>query len=598
MRQTKKHAEESEMSFKRANILFGFAFVLFFFFQITGRDLARDGNIIWNVQYVLLLCGKCLVSGVLAGVCTGTLLCKWQRRNLKKQSEGTSAAWETPPASALWRWGLLSMAGILVCWLPGFLAYYPGICAYDTPVQMGQILEGYMIDHHPIMHTLVLKLCIMLGKQLGWSLNGGMAIYIVLQMMLLAGALSFAHMMLYRFGVKRRYRILVWLLCALFPFQLYMSISMTKDAFFGAFFLIHVVSLYSILRRKDEHLQKGMGMVLGVSILGMILFRANGRYALLVLLMMECIALWRGRRRRRLWGAILLVSLIAFLIGNGLLSGVFQWTKAEPGDRREMLSIPIQQFARCMVYHSGAGVVEEDDDTMAAEDKALINDFLLNEAWRDYKPSLADPVKRHTNTYVARYRTDDFLRTWFKLLGKYPGEFINAVLAVDAGYVYLNDTSHAYVNVVEGGHGQGYVQTLWSADLLGQGLYPDPIWEGLYDSMEKWADGNEYLRLPLLKYLFVPGSYLWIYVFLTIYLLWRKRYAACLPLSGIFGYFATLLLGPTVQLRYIYPLMLCLPFVLLLQSGVCEGEDSTADNRSESGQEAAALKAGKEEAEK
>ena len=49
---------------------------------------------------------------------------------------------------------------------------------------------------------------------------------------------------------------------------------------------------------------------------------------------------------------------------------------------------------------------------MDAADKALINDFILDEAYRDYDPGIADPVKRHTNTYVARYRSGEFIRVY------------------------------------------------------------------------------------------------------------------------------------------------------------------------------------------
>lgn len=585
MSRKEKHTGGTVLSLKATNVLFILVFTLFFIFQAAGRDLARRGNIIWDVRYTLLLLGKSLAAGILTGGCAGTLLCKWQEHSREKARPVEGAERVPPSASVLWRRGLISFAGILLCWLPGYLAYYPGICAYDTPVQLGQILDGYMIDHHPILHTLVIKGCIMLGQQLGWSINAAMALYIAVQMMFLAGALSFAHMMLLRFGVRRGYRIFVWLLCALFPVQLYMSVSMTKDVFFGAFFLIHVTALYSVLKQGERKQGIGMELVLGAGILGMIMFRANGRYALLFLLVMECLALWRGRQRRKLWGRILLVSFIAFMTGNGLLGGVFRWTNAEQADRREMLSIPIQQLARCMIYHGGAGVAAEDDNTMEEADKALINDFLLNEAWRYYDPDLADPVKRHTNTYVVRYRTGDFLRTWLRLLGKYPGDFINAFLAVDAGYVYLGDTSHAYVNVEEGEHGRGYIQTQWSQELEQRGLYPDSKWEGLHRVMERWADENAYLKLPLLRYLFMPGGYLWFYVFLTAYLIWRKRYAACLPLVSILGYYATLLLGPTVQLRYLYPVMLCLPFILLLQPGAVSGSGKQMQDRTQEPEE-------------
>ena len=41
-----------------------------------------------------------------------------------------------------------------------------------------------------------------------------------------------------------------------------------------------------------------------------------------------------------------------------------------------------------MIYHGGVSVLAEDDNTMDAADKALINDFILDEAYRIMIPEL------------------------------------------------------------------------------------------------------------------------------------------------------------------------------------------------------------------
>ena len=83
-----------------------------------------------------------------------------------------------------------------------------------------------------------------------------------------------------------------------------------------------------------------------------------------------------------------------------------------------------------MIYHGGVSVLAEDDNTMDAADKALINDFILDEAYRDYDPGIADPVKRHTNTYVARYRSGEFIRVYLHLLTQYPGDMILSLIHI------------------------------------------------------------------------------------------------------------------------------------------------------------------------
>ena len=125
--------------------------------------------------------------------------------------------------------------------------------------------------------------------------------------------------------------------------------------------------------------------------------------------------------------------------------------------------------------------------------------------------------------------------------------------------------------------GGGYVQTRWEEETLNaRGIYKDTKWQGLFDAMEKWADDNAYLRLPVLKYFFVPGVVIWLYLLLLCRGIMLGKMRRCMPLVLVLGYFLTLFLGPTVQLRYIYPVMIAFPFLMLwtgerLRDGLCEG---------------------------
>ena len=59
------------------------------------------------------------------------------------------------------------------------------------------------------------------------------------------------------------------------------------------------------------------------------------------------------------------------------------------------------------------------------------------------------------------------------------------------------------------------MQTRWDGEIGQAGIFKDSKWPGLHESMEKWADDNGYLKLPGLKYLFVPGSWVWLYLLLA-----------------------------------------------------------------------------------
>ena len=132
----------------------------------------------------------------------------------------------------------------------------------------------------------------------------------------------------------------------------------------------------------------------------LILFRNNGLYALLITVMFLTAAVIFGKKARLFWMKLFSETVVILAVGSLVLSLLGNATSAVQGDKREMLSVPIQQMARTMVYHGGVGVNIEDDNTMNDEDKSLINDFILYEAYKDYNPGISDPVKRNTNTYV------------------------------------------------------------------------------------------------------------------------------------------------------------------------------------------------------
>lgn len=547
----------------------------------TEKDLAEHKNIVWSGDYTARTLVISLALGILLGCMAACAIYKIAEHGQSKTglNQNKEKGGKTGKVGVM-TWGLskwfdtLGFGGIFAgCFvllvlarIPGYLAYYPAICAYDSPYQVVQIVSGEYIDHHPIAHTLLIKAAMLLGEKLLGSVNSGIALYAFVQILVLSAAFALGIAILYRFKVKALWISAVFIWLIFFPFHMYMGVSMTKDIWFGACFLIQILALFTVIYQGENTLRlKAWDIALFFSTIGMILFRNNGKYALLVLLAALLAALWRDGGVRKLWGRIFLNCGAAFIAGSIILSFLFHATNAVQGDKREMLSIPIQQLARCMIYHGGAGVVSEDDNTMPEEDKALLREFMLYESYKEYNPHLADPVKRNTNTWVVRYRFKDFATTYFALLGRYPSEFINAFLEVNAGYLYPNDTSHATVNENGIEKGLGYVQTRWMTDdMKGFGIYKDSKLPNLFERMEEWADENAYLKIPILKYLFVPGVWLWWCLFLLAYFWVHKKFRESLTLILVLGYYLTLLLGPTVQLRYVYPVMIVLPFIALL----------------------------------
>ncbi len=544
------------MNRKRGYVIFSSIMVFFFFCCFTGAHLAKEGNIVWTGKYVLILFLLCLVCGIVFGVGVTRAL------EFIKSGGGLE---ERPGVKKTFFFSWILFA---ISYLPAYLAYYPGICSYDITIQLAQIVESDYIDHHPLAHTMLVEAFLKLGNSLG-SVNLGMGLYILLQMLCVSCVMALGICLLYKKGIAPVYLVIVQMLGMMLPVYWYMSVSATKDTFFTVFVLLFLFSMYILLSEKRDELRIGKwDIVYLCALVGLILFRNNGKYAYLVLLVFGAMVCIFAKRDKKLLCRIWLVGLAGFIVGNLLLSALFRVMDATQGDRREMLSIPIQQLARTYVYHGGIGIVEEDDNTLDESSKELLNAFFQNEAYKNYRPDIADPVKKHTLTSVALQRAGEWIGTYLKLLATYPGDYINAVLAVDAGFVYPFDTSHGDINFNGRDRGLGYIQTRWVENELNPlGIYKDTKWEWLHEKLEDFADANGYQDIPLFKYLMMPGFYLWFYLIFAGYLLWKKKYRLLLPLSFVLGYYITLLLGPTVQLRYLYPVMVLLPYALLFSVG-------------------------------
>lgn len=567
----KDDAEEDKSAIsKTAYIFYLGTGTLFLFCLLTGADLARNNNIVWTVPYTVKTVLLSIVGGTVGGIAVSRMVSwavkvKWARR---RQAVNGGAFDQTENKLQKFydkltptRLFICSVVLIVLAWLPAYLAFYPGICAYDCHTQTDQIESGSFNDHHPIAHTLLIKGALNLGKAVAGDANTGMALYTFLQLLFLGAVFAWGIVFLKKYGLGPVGILLLQAVCMFYPFHWYMSISVTKDIIFTGFFLLQILALSELVLLAK--FKRSSTVLFFVSTVGMILFRNNGQFAFMVLLLF--IALTVLLTKKAWAGKLFLLALAGFLSGIILLNLLFRVVDAVPGDKREMLSMPIQQLSRVMIYHGGIGVLPEDDDTLEEMEKTYIDRLILQEAYRWYMPHISDPVKARTCTDAARYRRKEFILTYLKLLIRYPGDFLNAALEINAGYLYPNDTSHSciYEFGVEPS-GLGYLQTLWSEEILNsRGIYKDSKFKSLLIKMEYWADENMYLKIPILKYLFVPGTWLWLYLLLFGFVCSVRKGRLCTPLVLVMGYFITLFLGPTVQLRYIYPVMVAYPFVLL-----------------------------------
>lgn len=464
------------------------------------------------------------------------------------------SAQERRPAWQVW---LFYSLLIFLCWLPIFLAYYPSVFAYDAEGQLYQVLAGDYSTHHPLLHTLFLGAFFRLGIARG-SVSAGMAVHSVVQMALMACAFGWAVSFLYQRRVSGRMRAGLLLFFAVFPANSVLSLSTTKDVLFAAFVLLYTLYLYRIVcsqnpedgqRAAVGEGEKAGGKEMAACVFWavlMLLFRNNAVYAFVVSAPIVYIGL--GGRTRRHYLYMTLLTLVLYGACAFSLKAV---THAQNGSPREMLSVPLQQMARTRVEAE-----EEIDPSIRQELEKYISSEWVFAA---YNPHLADPVKSRA---VIHDDPAGLIRTWIKLGLAHPAIYIDAFLDNSLGLWYLWDTSHAQVYGIGTESGFGYLSTDNRVMPAGFEVEERSLLPGLRVFMERIVSDNAYSRIPVVRLLFAPALYWWLLYLYIVTAFYRRKYRETLPIVFLTAYCLTLLLSPTVLVRYIYPLIVTIPVIL------------------------------------
>lgn len=473
---------------------------------------------------------------------------------------------------------------IFLCWLPVFLAYYPSVFAYDAEGQLYQVLAGDYSTHHPLVHTLFLGVFFRLGIAAG-SCSAGMAVHSVVQMALMACAFGWAVCFLYQRRVSGWVRALLLLFFALFPANSVLAVSTTKDVLFAALVLLYTLSFYRVVCEESASGEGGAAVrkkELAVCVfcaVFMLLFRNNAVYAFVAGVPVIYAGLGERRRQkengvqdagvrkddnlqkkkaRKIYVCMTLLALALYGVCAFLLKTAVH---AQNGSPREMLSVPLQQMARTRV---------KAEEEIVPDLRQELEKYISSEwVFAAYNPHLADPVKSRA---VIHDDPVGLIRTWVRLGLAHPAVYIDAFLDNSLGLWYLWDTSHAQVYGIGTESGFGYLSTDNRVMPAGFEVEEHSLLPGLRVFLERIVSDNEYSKIPVVRLLFAPALYWWLLWLYLVTALYRKTYREALPAVFLAAYCLTLLLSPTVLVRYAYPLMVTVPVLLSCLLAAAERE--------------------------
>ncbi|MBQ8093370.1 MAG: hypothetical protein IJ242_07335 [Clostridia bacterium] len=477
--------------------------------------------------------------------------------------------------------GICSFIVIFVVWSVVWLAYWPGLFNYD-PWQVDEVMNQTYSTHHPLLHTLFLGNCYRFGVNIG-DPNLGLALYCFIQMLLMDSVLSLAAAFLFARFKKPVIPLLVLAYYAFFPANPIMAISSTKDVLFSG--LILLAFLLAVMWIESENgipvqytgsLKKWTNtaetkphakdverkhchrffIALTITLVFVQLFRNNAQYAVLLGAVCSLPLL-----RKANWRKTFYVLIISFVLFKGADIALTSALSAQHGSIAEAFSIPIQQQGRIYTRLSETG-----DEPELREKIAAFYD--MSQAY--YRPERSDLMKFYVR--ISPENTGEFLKLSLRLLAKYPAESIDAFLYLTEGAWNLHDVTYADV----------YRGISDRAGVLFTDIKPDYGIEcqsripGLEAALEKLVSENEYMEHPLLAILFSPAVYVYLFLLFTVSVSGKRmQYMCVVPCFA--ALLLTILAGPCIIIRYVYPFMLCAPVFLYLIIKACQSSTTEKD---------------------
>lgn len=237
---------------------------------------------------------------------------------------------------------------------------------------------------------------------------------------------------------------------------------------------------------------------------------------------------------------MLVVPILLLKLYEGILYPVLQVTH---GDSREAYSVIMQQFAR--VYN---------ECSLDESDSALLLELMDDTSWKKYEPHKSDAVKGNFNTHNFEENIINYMKLWIKLGIRHPSQYLNAFMNLTYGYWYPNDVlpdTTTYRKYIEIKHD-------------GDDIVLDSRWPWLYEKLYSFGMESSYQKIPVLSMMFSPAVYVWILLFLCTVSLYRHKRRFLSMIVVPTALFLTILLGPVAILRYIYPIILCVPLLCVL----------------------------------
>lgn len=434
-------------------------------------------------------------------------------------------------AARIFGYGGLILAG----WIPSFLGVYPGWFNYDAPWQLSMYINHNISSHHPVLHTLILGQILESMNKINGTYNKGIALYLLLQMVILALCFGFAIYYMEKRNIGKIGRGLGILWFILFPTVVLHVMCTTKDSLFAGFFTVFCILSYELYRNPEEYLKRKWNRIIWVLLLFLcVVFRQNSLYVFLIAAI-PFFLLLRKYRKQVIGMAVAAVALYLLYVGP-----FYSVIGVTPGSRAEFLSVPCQQAVK--VYLDRGESLDE-------KEKEQIGNAFDRDAFLKYRPKLADYTKGNLKLDVIEKSPGEYLKLYFSMLGQFPDVCMDAFFLNNYGFWYPDAT----VDIYEDG-----VSYYFATEHVPPAVTNSKI-PFLLTYYKNFYTGFPVQDAGPLTWILSMAFYFYLFVLSAMYAVYRKNKAGITVFFTVFLLWLTYLLGPAALVRYVFFLYVMFP---------------------------------------
>ena len=522
-------------------LIFAFLYALFITLGDFDKVLAWSGMQIagrlagWTLLAFLILSALFAAADCITGAGSWVLRKDGDGKRKRNNSAGVRMQHRTGKKYVY----LVFATVCFLCWLPYFLIYFPGWVSNDTVWQLEQAC-GWVepSNHHPWMHTMIIKVFFMLGFRIFKTYTGAVATFVFAQMVFMSSVYAVVLFDFYKKGARWLWIVLALFFYACLPMNGLYAICMGKDVIFAGVLLLFAreASLYGFSKTGDS---TEVPQIIRIGILGLLvcMLRSNG---ILVFAGTAVGMIVAGILHRR-WIQIVIctvTALVCYMIYHGPVLSALQVTQP---DTIEGLTMPAQHLLSA--YLNGGELTEEEI--------ALLGEVVPMEYIASYyNPYYFDIVKEYIRSEGNQQAIADhvgrYLALWARVGLRNPAQYLEAEVRQTCGYwcFDMNEPIYEQYRMAENPFGLTAQRKVFSYDF---GLWMD-------DFLMKFQDF--YNRVWSL------GLTTWTMLACMAYALYRKK--SCLEYLPYVMLFLSLLLATPVhaEFRYTYGMFVALPFLI------------------------------------